>query len=172
MKKQLAQNRLARFEQKITSTSALWLSFAAYLLLTFGFVVIMYTWDFQVIDELFVADEILAHIGAMTDSQKQVHAITTATIDVAYPFAYGAFQAGMAYRYLGRWGRWIAPLSLICIPVDLLEGFAQVMLLNGAWDFVHLKAVITPVKLALYLPGLGAALAATVIVSYCTLTRR
>ena len=123
----------------------------------------MLVWDFVVIDELFIKEDILAHIAALTDEQKRVHTITTATLDVAYPFAYGIFQAGMAYRFLGRWGKWIAPISLICIPVDLIEGFVQVMLLNGMLEYVDLKTIVTPVKLALYIPGLSFALLAAAI---------
>ncbi len=132
----------------------------------------MHVWDFLVIDEMFVKPDILAHLSAMTDEQKRVHTITTATLDVAYPFAYGVFQAGMAYRFLGPWGRWIAPLSLICIPIDLTEGLAQVMLLSGNTDWVDLKVIVTPLKLALYLPGLGFALLALLILGSRTLRRR
>ena len=131
-----------------------------YLCLTAAFGVVMWVWDFQIIDEMFNAEQILTHVAALTAEQKQVHIITTATLDVAYPFAYGFFQAGMAWRYLGRWGNWIAPLSLLCMPVDLAEGFAQVMILSDHSQFVALKTVATPVKLALYLPGLVGAVVA------------
>lgn len=133
--------------------------------MTLVFGLVMNAWDFVVIDEMFLRDEILAHVGAIAPEQRQVHATMTATLDVAYPFAYGAFQAGMAYRFLGAPGKWIAPLSLLCIPVDLVEGFAQVMLLTGATEFVDLKVVVTPVKLALYVPGLLFALVALAIAS-------
>ena len=144
----------------LCNTAVLRWSFAAYVLLTLAFGVVMWIWDFQVIDEIFLRQDIINAVVAMDDTQRQVHAVTTATLDVAYPFAYGAFQAGMAYRYLGRWGRWIAPLSLICIPVDLVEGFAQVMILSDQMRYVTLKTVATPIKLALYVPGLIAALIA------------
>lgn len=150
-------------EATLTRPSTLAASLVAYLGLSGAFLVVMLVWDFQVIDEVFRRDAILAHVEAMTAEQRRVHAITTATLDVAYPFAYGAFQAGMAYRYLGRWGRWIAPLSLLCIPVDLLEGLAQVLILTGSEGFVGLKTVVTPLKLGLYLPGLAGALAAAAI---------
>ena len=134
----------------------LWWSGGAYVLLSLAFLAVMWIWDFVVIDELFGRQEILAAIAALDQTQKQVHVVITASLDVAYPFAYGIFQAGMAYRYLGLWGRFLAPLSLICIPVDLLEGFAQVMILNEVMlsQFVDLKMVVTPVKLLLYVPGL------------------
>lgn len=156
-------NSVGFLERTLTTSFSLWLSFSAYLGITLAFLVIMRVWDFQVIDEMFSKEAILAHIDAMSAQQRRVHAIATATLDVVYPFAYGTFQAGMAYRYLANWGRWVAPLSLFCIPVDLIEGFAQVMLLTGSEQYVDLKVVVTPIKLALYLPGLGFTIAAIVI---------
>ncbi|MEM9622158.1 MAG: hypothetical protein AAF993_10945 [Pseudomonadota bacterium] len=158
-------------KQFLTRSDVLWISFIAYVCLSLGFVLVMQAWDFLVIDELFIADDILAHLAGMSALQKEVHVLTTATLDVAYPFAYGIFQAGMAYRFLGRWGKWIAPLSLICIPIDLVEGFAQVMLLSGALDYVDLKVIVTPMKLAVYVPGLLFALVALVILVYRTVRR-
>lgn len=138
----------------------LWFSFVAYAVLTLSFGIVMQVWDFVIIDEMFDQAQIRAHIEAMTLEQRSVHALLTSTVDVAYPFAYATFQAGMAYRYLGRWGRWIALLSIVCVPVDLLEGFAQVMLLQGNEPYMALKLIATPVKLALFIPGfLGALIA-------------
>ncbi|MEM1179540.1 MAG: hypothetical protein AAGM22_14425 [Acidobacteriota bacterium] len=151
---------LDSFERAITTNFALWLSLSAYLIMTLAFVVITRVWDFWLIDEMFSKAKILAHIDALSAEQRRVHAITTATLDVAYPLAYGTFQAGMAYRFLGRWGRRVAPLSLICMPVDLIEGFAQVRLLTGSTHYIGLKVVATPIKLALFVPGLVFALVA------------
>lgn len=126
----------------------------------------MWVWDFQVIDELFRSHEILASVAELDETQKRVHILVTATLDVAYPFAYGIFQSGMAYRYLGWWGKFLAPLSLLCIPVDLVEGFSQVMILSGKTQFLDVKVFVTPIKLLLYLTGLGAALVAIVVAAF------
>ena len=127
----------------------------------------MHVWDFGIIDEMFVEEEILQHISAMSDEQKRVHVITTATLDVAYPFAYGFFHAGMAYRYLGGWGKWVAaPLIWICMPVDLVEGFAQVMLLRGQSEYVGLKAIVTPIKLAVFMPSLVFTIIALLVLGF------
>ena len=152
-----------KIQSFLTRTPILWISGVLYLIMTLAFAIIMKVWDFQVIDEMFIKADILAHIEAMSAEQQRVHAMTTATLDVAYPFAYGIFQAGMAYRYLGSWGKWIAPLSLICIPFDLTEGFSQVMLLTGSLQYVELKTVVTPIKLALFTLGLVAAVVALAI---------
>lgn len=153
-------NSIFRLEQLITRSWLLKMTGGAYLIMTVLFLLVMKIWDFHLIDETYAKDAILAQIEAMSDVQKYVHAITTATLDVIYPFAYGIFQAGMAFRYLGPWGKSIGLLSLVCIPVDLIEGFTQVMLLTGSLDYVGLKTLVTPIKLILYLPGLAFALVA------------
>ena len=153
----LSSNGLKQFLQ---STATLWWSGSIYVSLTACFLVVMWVWDFQIIDELFLRQEILNAVASLDRAQRHVHILVTATLDVIYPFTYGIFQSGMAYRYLGRWGELLAPLSLMCIPVDLLEGFSQVMILTGQNEFVDLKVVVTPIKLFLYIPGLCAALVA------------
>ena len=157
------KSRALRIEQLITTSWFLKLSGLAYFFLTCLFVLVMKIWDFHIIDEMYTKEAILSHIGSMSETQRHVHVVLTATLDVVYPFIYGFFQAGMALRYLGSWGKWIAYLSLVCIPVDLTEGFSQVMLLTGSLGYVELKTVVTPVKLALYLPGLAFALVAVVV---------
>ncbi|MEP1231702.1 MAG: hypothetical protein ABJG88_13600 [Litorimonas sp.] len=123
------------------------------VVLTMAFGVTMHLWQFSIIDEMYVADDIAAHIQAMTETQKTVHAWMTGTLDVAYPFAYGAFFIGIAMRYFGRFGIFLAMPSLLCIPVDLIEGLAQIMLLTGHEDWMNVKILVTPIKLFLYIPG-------------------
>ena len=148
------------FKNYIQNDRVLWCSGIVYLVVSLCFVAVMMVWDFLVIDEYFVGQDILDGLASLNHTQKQVHIIATMTLDVIYPFAYGIFQAGMAYRYLGKLGRYIAPLSLVCIPIDLIEGFVQVMLLSGNLGYVESKTIVTPIKLALYLPGALAALIA------------
>ena len=109
---------------------------------------------------MYDADEILTHLAMLSSEQKGIHIVLTTTLDVVYPFIYGFFQAGMAYRYLGNVGRWAALLSILCIPVDLIEGFSQVMLLLGDESFITLKTLVTPIKFGLFIPGLCCALVA------------
>lgn len=152
-----------RFERVITSSRFLIRSGIAYIFLSMSFILVMQIWDFFVIDEMYEKEAILNHIKNLSDTQRQVHSIMTATLDVAYPLIYGPFQAGMALRYLGVWGKPIALLSLFCVPVDLIEGFSQVMLLNGSIDYIDLKTLVTPIKLGLFLPGFTFAIIALVI---------
>jgi len=114
----------------------------------------MLVWQFGIIDEMYVAEDIRMHIKEMTETQRTVHAWMTGTLDVAYPFVYGAFFAGVALRFFGRFGMYLALPSLLCIPADLTEGLAQVMLLTGQEEWMAVKTTATPIKLVLYISGL------------------
>ena len=76
----------------------------------------------------------------------------------------------MAYRYLGNLGRWAALLSIFCIPIDLIEGFSQVMLLLGHESFITLKILVTPIKFGLFIPGLCCAIIAGWLAFYSKVT--
>ena len=158
------------FEKFITRKSTIQFTFVLYVISTLLFAVAMYYWDFQIIDEMHDADEILTHLAMLSSEQKYIHIVLTTTLDVVYPFIYGFFQAGMAYRYLGNLGRWAALLSIFCIPVDLIEGFSQVMLLLGDESFITLKTLVTPIKFGLFIPGLCCALVAGCLAFYSKVT--
>lgn len=136
-----------------TNTKTLWALFWTTLALTLTFAVIMQIWQFELIDEMSDPEQIRAHVAGFSDTQKLVHAWMTATIDVAYPFAYGSLFIGMALRFFGRFGFWLALPSVLVIPVDLAEGYVQVMFMLGNDSLLHLKSVLTPLKLALFIPG-------------------
>ncbi len=142
----------------LTSNRALWSSFALTLVLTAAFGVVMAVWDFAIIDEMYRPDAIRAHVAEMSAEQRRVHAWMTGTLDVAYPFAYGACLGGMALRAFPD-KRWLLLPILVCIPADLVEGLSQVMILTGHDGWVAVKAVATPVKLAAYITAIGIALA-------------
>lgn len=144
---------LAILSEFLTRPTVLWINFLVTLALTAVFGIVMYVWGFEIIDEMYVADEILAHIAEMTALQKSVHIWLTATVDVIYPFTYGAFFIGIALKAFRRAGVWFALPSILVIPVDLFEGFAQVMLLNGNDVWIGAKTVATPTKLALFFSG-------------------
>jgi hypothetical protein len=140
--------------KSLSDVRVLWGSFALTLILTLGFGVVTHLWQFAIIDEMYVAEEIRDHIEAMTKEQRHVHAWMTGTLDVAYPFAYGAFFIGIALRYFGRFGLFLALPSLLCIPADLIEGLAQIMLLTGHEGWMAVKLIATPIKLLLFGTGL------------------
>lgn len=137
----------------LTQKNTLWLLLAITLITTVSFGVVMHIWDFLLIDEMYDAEQISAHISALSAEQKQVHIWTTATLDVLYPLVYGLLFAGVALKAFGKNGLLLALPSLLCIPADLSEGFAQVMLLSGNADYMGLKTAMTPIKFALFFPG-------------------
>ena len=131
----------------LTQAKVLWVLFALLVLETLGFVVIMLVWDFHVIDEMSDPVKIKAHIAAMSETQRDVHAVMTATLDVAYPFTYGALFAGLALKVFRPF---FAAPSFLTIPTDLAEGAVQILALNGDMQFLWLKAYLTPLKLILF----------------------
>jgi len=138
----------------LAQTKTLWFTFILTVILTIIFGIVMHFGQFVIIDEMFAAKDITAHIDAMSFHQRMVHAWLTGTIDVLYPFAYGAFFIGIAVKEFGRFGFWLALPSILVIPADLVEGLAQVMLLTGQDAFMGLKLIATPIKLVLYIFGL------------------
>ena len=155
----------------LTRPRTLWLSFSATLLLTLVFVAVMAMWDFTVIDEMSDPETVRAHVEAMTPLQRRVHIRLTATADLLYPFAYSTFFAGMALRWLGRAGPLFAVVAFLVVPFDLLELVAQVRILGGDFAWLPVKAVATPIKLALYLPALAATLVAAAVAARSRLRR-
>lgn len=137
----------------LTNTRTLWAMFWTTLALTAIFAVIMAVWQFELIDEMSDPDQIRAHVAGFSDVQKTAHIWMTATIDVAYPLAYGSLFMGMALRFFGRAGFWLALPSLVVIPVDLAEGYVQVMFLSSDDSLLHFKRILTPLKLWLFIPG-------------------
>lgn len=140
-------------QEQLTNTKTLWALFWATLALTATFGVIMQVWQFELIDEMSDPAQIRTHVAEFNDAQKTAHIWMTATIDVAYPLAYGSFFMGMALRFFDRFGFWLALPSLLVIPVDLAEGYVQVMFLSGDDSLLHLKTILTPLKLGLFIPG-------------------
>jgi hypothetical protein len=155
--------KFIRFSSKASTIKT---SFFLFVFSSLLFLFIMHNWNFKIIDEMYNSEKIMAHIASMSTEQRTVHWIMTATLDVVYPFIYAVFLAGMAYRFLGNFGKCIAPISLICIPFDLAEGFAQIMLLTGSDDFVTLKTIVTPIKLVLFSTGMFFAVVAGFIGLY------
>ena len=138
----------------LAQTKILWCTFSMTLCLTIIFGIVMHFEGFGIIDEMFIADDIRKHIDAMSPRQRSIHAWLTGTIDVLYPFAYGAFFVGVAIKCFGRYGVLLAIPSILVIPADLTEGLSQIMLLNGQDAFMDLKLIATPIKLVLHIFGL------------------
>ena len=145
---------MTRLFEFLSKPQILWTNFIAVLALAAGFVWVMAAYDFQIIDEMFNPKQILSHVEAMNAEQRLAHAWTTGTLDVLFPFAYGGLFIGLAIRYFEDFGPWLAASSVLVIPVDLIEGLVQILLLNGVHNIVWIKAVVTPLKLLLFQGGL------------------
>ena len=84
----------------ITHSTTLWVLFLLFVAQSIGFAIIMWIWDFGIIDEMSDPEKVRAHIEEMSAGQRQVHAWMTATLDVSYPLTYGPLFAGLALRAL------------------------------------------------------------------------
>ena len=110
-------------------------------------------------------------INAMTDGERTAHFWVTVLLDTAYPLTYGAFFAGMALRFLGRFGRVAALPAFAVAIVDLTENMVQALALSGAADALGSKAWLTPLKFGLF--GLAALIAlVALIIALVRLMRR
>ena len=138
---------------KLSESKILWLSFTATLLITLAFQAITLQLGLVLLDGISDPSEARAAISSMTVYQRHFHIWITATLDVAYPAAYGALFIGSAYRFFPSKGLLLSLPALLCIPVDLGEGAVQVLALMGALDLINLKAFLTPLKLLLFVSG-------------------
>ena len=154
--------------QYLTGTRTLWALVLIQVLIWVGFVSVMRIYDFVLIDEMWEPDTIRDYIGGLSPEQKQAHIWTTATLDVLYPLTYGCFFAGMALKFFGPSGKWLALPGILAIPVDLTEGVIQVLALSGQEDVIVHKAWVTPWKLGLF----GAAALITLVAVVVALRRK
>ncbi len=139
--------------RKLGESRVLWLSFTATLIITFAFQVIILEFGLTLLDGITDPVEVRAAISGMSDSQRHFHAWMTATLDVAYPVAYGALFIGSAYRFFPSTGLLMSLPAIVCIPVDLTEGVVQVLALIGSADLTESKAILTPLKQLLFVSG-------------------
>lgn len=104
-----------------------------------------------ILDEISDPEQIRSVVAAMTPAQISAHWWMTLLLDYAYPLAYGAFFAGIALRYFGPAGIWLAIPALITIPADMIENTIQLMILSGDETLITLKTIITPIKLVAFI---------------------
>ncbi len=137
----------------LTKGTTIWTLGLSTVLLTLGFGIWIQLFDLHIIDEISEPDKIRAVIAAMTPEQRSAHWWMTLVLDYAYPLAYGGFFAGMALRFFGKVGPWLAIPAFICIPADIVENTVQLFLLSGDESLIWLKAIMTPLKLATFIPA-------------------
>ncbi len=134
----------------IIKTNVLWISFGATLLLTLLFPLAAAYWDLTFMDDFASPAKVRELLEQMSRQQKIVHLWITATLDVAYPFAYGSLLAGAALRCFRKYGIYLALPAFFTALVDLIEGVVQVMALTETADLLGLKAYITPLKFGMF----------------------
>lgn len=139
--------------QKLAERRTLWISFIATVLITLSFPVAASIWGLSFVDPISDPALVRQAIADMSAEQRLVHVWVTATLDVAYPLAYGALFVGAAVAFYPRVGRYLAMIILVVVPTDLLEGVVQVLALTDTADWVGAKAVLTPLKTILFLFG-------------------
>lgn len=143
----------------LVSTAGLWITFIATVLLTLSFLPVAGIWELTLLDGISAPEAVREVLAGMTTEQRTAHVWITATMDVAYPLAYGGLFAGVALRFFPRHGLKLALPALIVVPVDLFEGAVQILALTGMADWVVLKAFVTPLKMTLFYIGFVIAVA-------------
>lgn len=147
----------------LTRTSTIWISGLLFLALTIAFGIVIDIYNLHIIDEIADPDKVRAVIASMTPEQRSAHFYMTLILDMPYPLAYGVFFAGLALRFFGKAGVWLALPAFICIPADLVENTVQMVVLAGHENWLWLKVFMTPLKLATFIPASLIAIAALAI---------
>ena len=132
--------------RQLSEGRVLLVSLAATAVLTALFPVVAGQFGLTLLDAVADPTEARALVAGLAEEQRQAHAWITATLDVAYPLAYGALFLGATVRFFPRQGVLLAIPILIGVPADFLEGLVQILALTGQVDWLAAKAVLTPVK--------------------------
>ncbi len=134
----------------LARTGTLWLLLLATVALAAGFIL----WTPQVggtiLDSVAPANAVHALLERMSPAQKHAHFLMTLLLDMLYPLAYGGLFAGLALRFGGGVGGWLALPALVVIPVDMLENIIQMLALTGNESLLPVKAILTPAKFTLF----------------------
>ena len=109
----------------------------------------------QPLDQISATDHVRTLIDEMTRSERNAHFRMTATLDMAFPFIYGALYCGVALRFLGRAGPVAVVIVVGVVALDLLENTAQLLALGGRDFLLPLKSLATPIKNVLSIVILG-----------------
>jgi hypothetical protein len=137
------------FLNKLSEAPVLWFSFITTLLLSVVFQVVVDVWQLTLLDMMFDAERLKVAIASMTQQQRFVHVIVTATLDVIYPLAYGGFFIGAAFKFFPKMGSGLAVPSMMLILVDWFEGVIQIMALTDIAQWLEFKAQLTIMKYGL-----------------------
>ena len=140
-------------QDTLSNTRTLWLSFGVTIALLIAIRVAAQIWNLTLLDEICDPSKARIAISSMSPDQNITHAWITATLDVAFPIAYGALFIGSGFKFYGKWGWLVALPVFVLVPTDLIEGVVQVLALTNVADWLEAKAFLTPLKFALSLLG-------------------
>jgi hypothetical protein len=156
----------------ITRTPVLWALFVLTIALTVAFGAAAPAVGGQFLDMVSAPEDTRAVFDAMTPSERSMHFWLTLVLDTAYPFSFGLFFAGMAWRFFGKWGRFAAIPGFAVLIVDLTENMLQAITLSGAAYVLEPKAWVSPLKMNLFYAAALIALVAAGIALYRLITKK
>jgi hypothetical protein len=116
-------------------------------------------WGLVLLDGISDASAARTLLGNMTPEQIRGHIWFTTTIDLILPIAAAGLFASATLHSFVKYGRYLAIVPVLALPLDLTEGVIQVLALTGSADLLALKAYTTPVKSTCYAIGLMLSLA-------------
>lgn len=148
---------------QLIKSSTLWLLTLATVLLVVGFQAWSPLAGGVLLDTLWTLEGSRDLLAALTPTEKQIHIWITLLLDVPFPLVYGGLLAGLALRFGGTYGAYLALPALLAIPVDLMENAIQVLALAGYEGGLHLKALLTPLKFLLVYGAILIAIGSSII---------
>ena len=132
----------------LSSTKAITTSFVLMLLCGLGFGIFADSYGGVLLDLAMDEEGTLATLAGLTPEQKTGHFWVTVLLDSAYPLCYGAFFVGAIARLAGPHRTWAIWPSLIGVDCDYVENIVQAFALSGNPDWLWLKDIVAPVKMA------------------------
>ena len=136
----------------------LWTLLAVNLACMVGLYLVAHAYGLSYVDAVAGAAAARMHIAEMSAVQREAHAWATASLDVAFPFAYACLFAGLGLRFFARSGPVLAWICLLAVPFDLAEGVVQIGALTGRFDWLAAKPFLTLPKGALAVFGICVAM--------------
>ncbi|MEL7231227.1 MAG: hypothetical protein AAGJ85_01790 [Pseudomonadota bacterium] len=141
----------------LASTPILVLSLLATLGVGASFQTVMAAAGEPLLDFLMSGAAASERLDAMSNEAKTAHFWGTVLNDTAYPLAYGALFAGLAFRFGSQRILYGLP-ALTAVVLDLAENTVQALALSGTVDVLWLKSGLTPLKFGMVALAAGLAL--------------
>jgi len=138
----------------LSSTRAITISFILMVLCGLGFGVFSGATGGVLLDQEMTEASTRAALAGMSAAEKTSHFWITVLLDSAYPICYGAFFIGVIARLAGDHRVWAIWPNIIGVGCDYVENTVQAMALSGSTDWLWLKDIVAPTKMAALAVGL------------------